>query len=94
MKEVRFKRQDKCMLLLIQHSGKDKTIGLESISGSQAEGVTTKGKNEEVFGDEGTVLCLILVVLSQLYVFAKAHRAKIILFYVNKKKKSKKKKLK
>ena len=71
---------------------KRQTIGLETISGSQAGGVTTKGKNEGVFGDEGTVLCSILVVLSQLYVFVKAHRAKIILFYVNKKIRKKKKK--
>ena len=71
---------------------KRQTIGLETISGSQAGGVTTKGKNEGVFGDEGTVLCSVLVVLSQLYVFVKAHRAKIILFYVNKKIRKKKKK--
>lgn len=64
---------------------KRQTIGLETISGSQAEEVTTKGQNEGVCGDKGTVLCLILVVISQLYVFVKAHRAKIILFYVNKK---------
>ena len=71
---------------------KRQTIGLETISGSQAGGVTTKGKNEGVFGDEGTVLCSVLVVLSQLYVFVKAHRAKIILFYLNKKITKKKKK--
>ena len=64
---------------------KRQTIGVENISGSQAEGVTTKGQNEGVCGEEGPVLCLILVVISQLYAFAKAHRTKIILFYVNKK---------
>lgn len=41
---------------------KRQTIGLETISGSQAEGVTTKGQNEGVSGDKGTVLCLTLVV--------------------------------
>lgn len=47
--------------------------------------MTTKGQNEGIFWDEGTVLGLTVVVLTQLYVFAKAHRAKITLFYINKK---------
>lgn len=80
MKEATFKRlYNVCFYLDDILEKANYSLG-ERISGCQGVGVDYKGAGE------GTVLCSIVVVLTQLHVFAKAHRAKIILFYVNRKK--------
>lgn len=79
MKEATFKRlYNVCFYLDDILEEANYSLG-ERTRGCPGVGVDYKGAGE------GTVLGLIVVVLTQLHVFAKAHRAKIILFYVNQK---------